>query len=118
MQLSVILGLVFAILVTIFTIFNAAPVTVNLFVTDLEISLALIIIVSMLIGAMMIAVIDTVRKYRNSKELKIANKKIEDLEKQIKIKEEALKQRDVMILQKDEIIQNLKKTTETELPNV
>ena len=117
MKISVILGLVFAILVTVFTIFNAAPVTVNLFVTDLEISLALIIIVSMLIGAMMIAVIDSVRKYRNSKDLKVAHKKIEELEKQMKIKEEALKQRDTMILQKDEMIRNLKKSTETESPN-
>lgn len=117
MKLSIILGLIFAILVTIFTIFNAAPVKVNLFVTDLEISLALIIIVSMLIGAMMIAVIDTVRKYKNAKDFKAANRKIEDLEKQMKIKEEALKQRDMTILQKDEMIRNLKKSTETESPN-
>lgn len=112
MQLNIILILIFAILVTLFTIFNASPVIVNLFFTEMNVSLALIIIISVLAGAILVALIDTYRKFVNSKKIKIANKKILELENQILIKDEALRQRDLLIAQKEEKIQELKHTLE------
>ena len=112
MQLNIILILIFAILVTLFTIFNASPVIVNLFFTEMNVSLALIIIISVLAGAILVALIDTYRKFVNSKKIKIANKKIVELENQILIKDEALRQRDLLIAQKEEKIQDLKHTLE------
>ncbi|MDH8677136.1 lipopolysaccharide assembly protein LapA domain-containing protein [Fusibacter bizertensis] len=104
MQIYIVLILIFAILVTLFAIFNASVVTVSLFFVDIEISLALVIIGSVLIGAISVVLFDSIRKIRDGRVLKEMNKKSEELEKQLAIKDEALKQRDQIIIQRDELI--------------
>ncbi len=112
MQVYIVLILIFAIIITLFALFNSVIVPVSLLFFEVEVSLALVIIVSTLIGAVLTALIGTARKIRSGKEIKGLNKKTMELEKQIALKDEALKQRDVMISQKDELIVSQRKTIE------
>ncbi|GAB6108809.1 LapA family protein [Fusibacter bizertensis] len=104
MQIYIVLILIFAILVTLFAIFNASVVTVSLFFVDIDISLALVILGSVLIGAISVVLFDAVRKIKEGRVLKEINKKSEALEKQIAVKDEALKQRDQAIEERDKLI--------------
>lgn len=112
MQVYIVLILIFAIIITLFALFNSVIVPVSLLFFEVEVSLALVIIVSTLIGAVLTALIGTARKIRSGKEIKGLNKKTVELEKQIAIKDEALKQRDIMISQKDDLIVSQRKTIE------
>ncbi len=112
MQVYIVLILIFAIIITLFALFNSVIVPVSLLFFEVEVSLALVIIVSTLIGAVLTALIGTARKIRSGKEIKGLNKKATELDKQIALKDEALKQRDVMISQKDELIVSQRKTIE------
>jgi len=112
MQVYIVLILIFAIIITLFALFNSVVVPVSLLFFEVEVSLALVIIVSTLIGAVLTALIGTARKIRSGKEIKGLNKKSTELEKQIAIKDEALKQRDLVIEQKDELIISQRKTIE------
>ncbi len=104
MQIYIVLILIFAILVTLFAIFNASVVTVSLFFVDIDISLALVIIGSVLIGAISVILFDSIRKIKEVRSQKEILKKNEELEKLVAIKDEALKQRDQIIVQRDELI--------------
>lgn len=112
MQVYIVLILIFAIIITLFALFNSVVVPVSLLFFEVEVSLALVIVVSTLIGAVLIALIGTVRKIKSGKEIKELNKKSTELEKQIALKDEALKQRDLVIAQKDELIISQRKTIE------
>ena len=110
MQINIVLLLIFAILITLFAIFNAATVTISLIFFEIPVSLALVIIVSILIGAISIILFDSIKKIKAGKQNKELQKKIAELEKQILLKEEALSQRDSVIAQKDDIIKKQKST--------
>ncbi len=112
MQIYIVLILIFAIVITLFALFNSVVVPVSLLFFEVKVSLALVIIISTLIGAVLITLIDTVRKVRSGKEIKGLQKKAVELEKQIAIKEETLNQKDQTILQKDELIISQRKTIE------
>lgn len=101
MQIYIVLILLFSILVTLFAIFNASVVTVSLFFVEAQISLALVIIISALIGALTVVLFDMFKKIKQGKQLKDLNKKIEDLEKQIAVKDEAIRQRDQVVNSKE-----------------
>ena len=112
MQVYIVLILIFAIIITLFALFNSVVVPVSLLFFEVEVSLALVIIISTLIGAVLVALIGTARKVKSGKEIKGLQKKSTELEKQIAIKDEALKQRDNVIAQKDELIISQRKTIE------
>lgn len=101
MQIYIVLILLFSILVTLFAIFNASVVTVSLFFVEAQISLALVIIISALIGALTVVLFDMFKKIKQGKQFKDLNKKIEDLEKQIAVKDEAIRQRDQVVSDKE-----------------
>lgn len=110
MQMNIVLLLIFAILITLFAIFNAAAVTISLIFFEIEVSLALVIIVSTLIGAISIILFDSIKKIKTGKQVKDLQKKTVELEKQLLLKDEALSQRDSVIAQKDDIIKKQKST--------
>ncbi len=112
MQVYIVLILIFAIIITLFALFNSVVVPVSLLFFEVEISLALVIIISTLIGAVLVALIGTAKKVKSVKEIKALQKKSTEIEKQIAIKDEALKQRDASIAQKDELIISQRKTIE------
>ena len=77
MQAKFIFSLILAVLVAIFAIQNSAAVPVNFIVYHLEISQALIILISAIIGAIMEFSLGFMKKLN-------LNKKIKKKEKQIK----------------------------------
>jgi len=113
MQAYIVLMLIFAIFVTLFAIFNATAVTVSFIFAEMEVSLALVIIGSALLGALLVMLFDAFKKLKTSKIIRESNKKVQELEKQLVLKDEALRQRDSMIAQKEDQIKALKEANES-----
>ena len=112
MRFNIVMMLIFAIIITGFAIINAASVTVNLFFVNVEVSLALVIIIATLIGAILVILFDMYRNIQNRNATKELKKKITEFEKQISLKDEAIKQRDIVIAQKDDLIKIFKSKIE------
>lgn len=114
MQANIVLILVFAIIVTLFAIFNASVVTVSLFFVDIEVSLALVIIVSALIGAIIVILLDSVKKIKHSMQVKELHKKIAEYEKKNAEYENQIINKDETIANQRILIENYQNTkTET-----
>ena len=82
MKATFILSLAMAILIAIFALLNGGSVPVNLGFTQLESSLALVILVSVAIGAIIIYLIDVVGKFKSAYKIKDLEKRIATLEKE------------------------------------
>ncbi|MDK2867163.1 MAG: hypothetical protein PWP51_352 [Clostridiales bacterium] len=104
MQANIILFLIFAIVIALFALFNATVVTVSFVFTQIEVSLALVIIISALIGALMVILFDSIKKLKTKKTIKELNKRITGLESQVKDKELESLKKDEVIKSKDEVI--------------
>ncbi|GAA0721319.1 hypothetical protein GCM10008905_11640 [Clostridium malenominatum] len=83
MRIGFILSLVFAIIVTIFAIQNSAVITVNFLFTKLEISLALIIFISTIVGAIIVTFLGLRRELSLKHNNKILNNKVSELQREI-----------------------------------
>ncbi|MBU5484773.1 LapA family protein [Clostridium sp. MSJ-11] len=82
MRIGFILSLIFAIIVTIFAIQNSAVITVNFLFTKVEISLALIIFISAIIGAIIVTFLGLRRELSLKHNNKSLSTKIAELEKE------------------------------------
>ncbi|KAJ49551.1 putative integral membrane protein [Clostridium tetanomorphum] len=82
MQIGFIISLIFAILIAIFAIQNSAIISVNFLFTKIEISQALIIFISVILGAVIVMLLGLKREYNLKRSNKLLNKKIEDIEKE------------------------------------
>ena len=80
MQKNLIIILILAIIISIFAILNAGAAPINLFFTTLEISIALVILISATLGAVIVFSLDTASKYRYRKELRESQRQNEKLE--------------------------------------
>lgn len=72
MQRSLVIWLFFAVVVALFAVVNSAPVTVNLLFGQFEVSLALLVLVPLLVGAALGYTLDLPRRLKarsRSKEL-------------------------------------------------
>jgi len=85
MQFKFIIGLIGAIIITIFAINNAAVVQVNILFHSFKMSQAVIIFVSAAIGAIAISLIGSTKYYRLSLERKQLKKDIEKLKEENKL---------------------------------
>lgn len=115
MQLYVVLALIFAILITLFAIFNAAVIPVNFLVADVEMPLALVIIGSALIGAVAMLIFDAFRRLKSVKHSKELKKNVDELNKQLAVKddkilklESAVKQCESTVSNQQDLIESLK----------
>ncbi|MDI6600741.1 MAG: LapA family protein [Thermoanaerobacteraceae bacterium] len=81
-QYYIILVLIFAILVSIFAISNAAPVNINFLYWHYTISQALVILLSAAIGALAIGIVGIFGQIRSSLRIKGLNNKIKTMEKE------------------------------------
>ncbi|MGO1370929.1 MAG: LapA family protein [Senegalia sp. (in: firmicutes)] len=81
MQLWFIISLVFAILIAVFALQNSASVLINFLFTEVEVSQALVIFISALVGAIIVALLGMVRHRKMSKTIKDQNIEIERLKK-------------------------------------
>ncbi len=92
MKATFILSLAMAILIAIFALLNGGSVPVNLGFMQLESSLALVILVSVAIGAVIIYLIDVVGKFKSAYRIKELEKRILILEKEVTEKDATIKQ--------------------------
>lgn len=99
MQTNIVLILIFAIIVTLFAIFNASVVSVSLFFVNIEVSLALVIIFSALLGAIVVILFGSIKKIKSAMQIKELQKKVTDLEKQVISKDETIANQRNMIEQ-------------------
>jgi len=76
MQKNIIITLVLSILIAIFAILNAGAIPVNLIFTTVNLSAALVILISASFGAIIVYLFDTVSKRRTSKVIKEYEKRI------------------------------------------
>jgi uncharacterized integral membrane protein len=104
MQKNVIITLIFAIFVALFALLNADKVPVNLVFTTIDISAALVILISACLGAIIVYSLEAVQKIKVKKQckaaeanLKEANEKIE----QITLENQTLKKRIDQLENKD-----------------
>ncbi|NBG88904.1 LapA family protein [Isachenkonia alkalipeptolytica] len=82
MQKNLIITLILSIFIALFAILNAGAVSINLLFTTLEISAALVILISATIGAVIVFFLDTASKYRYRKQIKESQKHSEKMEKE------------------------------------
>ncbi len=92
---KVIVLLVLLVFVSIFAVMNADSVNVNFFFAKLDVSLALVIFISVLLGAIMafvVSLLDRFKKYKQTdslkKSLRECEQKVVELESTLKTKEE------------------------------
>ncbi|NLZ90955.1 MAG: LapA family protein [Clostridiales bacterium] len=84
MQLTYILALLFALVVAIFALLNAQPVTVDFIFNEFQISLALVILVSAFAGAIILGFLGIFRQVKGSFKSREMNARIKKLEEQLK----------------------------------
>lgn len=87
MRFIFIISLIFALLISIFAIQNAVIISVNLLFTKINVSLALIIFVSVIAGAIIVALLGIKREFRLKYENKQLLKRIEQFEQETLSKE-------------------------------
>ena len=87
-QFFFILGLVAAVLLTVFAMFNAAPVEINLLFTSFKASQALVVILSAALGAILVTFFNLFKILRMSSDKKSLLKENEKLRNQIKFQNE------------------------------
>lgn len=80
MQFTFIISLVFAIFIAIFAVMNSGVVAINLFFSKFETSLAIVILGSAALGAIIIYLVGTVNKFKSSRKIKELEKKVLKLE--------------------------------------
>jgi uncharacterized integral membrane protein len=84
LQLKYILALLFALMVAIFALLNAQPVTVEFIFDEFQISLALVILVSAFAGAVILGFLGVFRQVKESLKSREMNARIKKLEEQLK----------------------------------
>lgn len=97
-QIWFIMGLIFAIIVTVFALTNANAVVIHLFFYEVQASQALVIFSSAAMGAIMVVLLGTTQHFKLRSELRKLKKENEQLEKRIANQEQALKAIEVDML--------------------
>lgn len=85
MRIGFIISLVFAIIVAVFGIQNAEIISVNFFSTKVNISLALIIFVSAIIGAIVVTLLGVQKEFTLKRGNKRLAKKADNFQSEIEI---------------------------------
>ncbi len=100
-QFLFLLSLIFAVIVCVFALTNAAPVTINLFFYKFEGSLALVIFLSAMLGAIILALLGVARFIKFRMEIKKLGKEKDTL---IKEKELLIKQNEDLKSKNEELM--------------
>ncbi|NMB27749.1 MAG: LapA family protein [Tissierellia bacterium] len=94
MERGFIFSLIFAAIVAVFALNNGDKVLVDFLFTKVEISQAIIIFASAILGAVTVSILSTVKNIKFRKEIKELNKKINSIEEQRKSLEILLEERE------------------------
>ncbi|MGI6703459.1 MAG: LapA family protein [Clostridia bacterium] len=84
MQLTYIFALIFALVVAVFALLNAQPVTVDFAFNEFQISLALVILISAFAGAIILGFMGLFRQVKEGFKFRDMNMRIKKLEEQLK----------------------------------
>lgn len=109
MEKGFILSLIFAAIIAVFALKNGAKVPIDLFFTEVQMSQAIIILISALFGAIIAAAFSWVRSLKLNKKIKNLNHEISDLDVRNKELHELTYSKDQQINDKDEQIKTLSK---------
>ena len=82
MRLGFIMSLIFAIIVTVFAIQNSTPVDVNFVFGSAQVSEAIVIFISAIAGALIVAILSLIREFKLKRKIKQQAKTIKTLEKE------------------------------------
>lgn len=82
-QVYVISSLVLIILISVFVLLNMADTAVNFGFTTVKMPLILIVLVSLLLGALLIFLFSSISSFKNSRQKKANLKEIQELQKQV-----------------------------------
>lgn len=93
MERGFIFSLIFAAIVAVFALNNGDKVLIDFLFTKVEISQAIIIFASAILGAVIVSILSTVKNLKIKKEIKELNKKIDSIEEQRKNLELLLEER-------------------------
>lgn len=93
MERGFVFSLIFAAIVAIFALNNADKVLIDFLFTKVEISQAIIIFASAILGAVTVSILSIVKNIKFRKEIKELNKKISSIEEQRKNLELLLEER-------------------------
>lgn len=74
MKSNIVVAMVFAIFIAVFAILNAAAIEVNLIFTKMQISAALVILISASLGAVIVYFIDAISDFKKKKNYKAMEK--------------------------------------------
>lgn len=85
MQSGFIFSLIFAVFIGLFALKNGGPVTIDLFFTEVELSQALVIIFSALLGAIVIYFLNFFKILHFKKEIKLLNKSKESIDQDMQV---------------------------------
>lgn len=80
-----VLSLLFALLVTIFAIQNAVTVTINFLFAEFDISQALVILISAVLGAGIVLLLGTIKQIKSNLKLRNLSKTVAKLEEENKV---------------------------------
>lgn len=95
-QWTLIIGLLFAILIAVFSVVNVRPVSVSFLFTQVQMPLVLVILGSALIGAIISGSVALFKRMAYQKEIKM-------LKAEIAEKEELLRQEQLRIIPREEV---------------
>jgi uncharacterized integral membrane protein len=87
-QFLFVVGLIFAVIISVFAITNADPVELNLLFTTFEASQALLIFLSAAVGAIIVVSLGLIRHLKLTGQLRTVRKENDKLKNQIKFLEE------------------------------
>lgn len=77
MQIRVIIFLISALIVALFAVVNIQPVTIDFIFGEAEVQLIFVIIISILIGALLMFILASMKQIKMSKQIKILQKEKE-----------------------------------------
>lgn len=83
MEKGFIFSLIFAAIVAVFALSNADKVLIDLLFVKVEISQAIVIFISTILGAVIVALLGMVKTFKLKKEIKELNKEMEPLEEEV-----------------------------------
>ncbi|MBF8984379.1 LapA family protein [Lutibacter sp. B2] len=82
MEIRFVFSLIFAIIIALFAILNSGIVTINFLFTDIDISQALVILISAVLGSIIVMLLGTIKQFKLKRKIKELSKSVEIVEKE------------------------------------
>lgn len=112
MEKSFILSLIFAAIVAVFALKNGDKVLIDFIFTKVEVSQAIVIFLSAILGAVVVAILSGVKNIKYKKEIRDLNKKIQSMEEENYNMKALLENRGEEITKLKKIIEELEEEME------